>query len=707
MKLPQARYCCILALSAILSAAETNPLLEVDYAKPGYRVPFDKVKPDQVNPAIDKLLADAKRDLAKLKATPALRTWENTMAPLERLGRPLDESFGIVRTLDSVANSAALREAFNQALPKVSGFFSSLPLDAELAAKVREYSETAEAKQLTGPKARYLKLTLDDFRRNGAYLDAAKRERLRAINTDLESLSAKFGQNTLDATNAFELVITDEKQLAGLPESARQAAAASAKAKGKQGWRFTLQAPSYLPALRFLDDASIREKLYRAQITIGTAAPADNRPLIEQMLKLRREKASLLGYKSFADFQTEDRMAKSGDNVKKFLGELDEQSRPAFDKENAELQAFRKSLEGSSARPLQAWDISYYAEKMSQKLYDVDEEVLRPYLPVDQVMEGMFELVRRLYGIDVKLVANSAVWDPAVKFYEIRDKDGTVLAHFYADWHPRESKRGGAWMNPLHVGGPAASGFQPHVGLICGNMTAPVDGKPALLTHREVETIFHEFGHLLHLALSRASIPSLAGTNVAWDFVELPSQIMENFTWERPSVDLFAKHYQNGEVLPEDLFGKLLKLRNFRSANAMIRQLGFGTTDILLHTDYTGNDTQGDPVTYSRNVLSRFSPAPLPAEAAQIASFAHIFAGGYAAGYYSYKWSEVLDADAFTKFKTAGVMSPEAGERFRRTILENGNVQDAGQLYREFMGRGPDVKPLLRRSGLDLNQNMK
>jgi oligopeptidase A len=688
-------------------AAFANPLLEIDFARNGYRLPFDKIRPEHVNPAVDKLLTDAKQDLAALKANQGLRTWTNTMEPLERLGRPLDEAFSVARILEGVASSPKTRAAYNEALPKVSAFFSGLPLDAELAALVRAYSETPEAKQLTGAKARYLKISLDEFRRNGAYLDPAKRARLAKINTELEELSNKFGQNTLDATNAYELVITDEKQLAGLPDSAREAAAASAKAKGKQGWRFTLQAPSYLPLMRFLDDASIREKVYRAQTTLATAGATNNKPIMARILDLRREKASLLGYKTFADFQTEDRMAKSGDNVKKFLGELEEKSRPFFEKENAELQAFRKSLEGAGAPPLQPWDVAYYSEKLSKKLLDIDEEALRPYLPVDQVMTGMFALVNRIYGIAVKPVENSAVWDPAVKYYEIRDKDGTLLAEFYADWFPRENKRGGAWMNPIHAGGPRPNGFERHVGMICGNMTPPVGNKPALLTHREVETIYHEFGHLLHLALSRAAIPSLAGTSVAWDFVELPSQIMENFTWERPSVDLFAKHYQSGEKLPEDLFSKLLTLRTFRSANGMMRQLALGAIDIRFHTDYTGDDSQGDPVTFARKVNERFAPVPVPNDWAQVATFGHIFAGGYAAGYYSYKWSEVLDADAFSRFKRDGVFSGEVGDAFRRSVLEKGNTEDAGALYREFMGRDPDVNALLRRSGLDLKQNMK
>lgn len=694
-------YAVLMTAALTLSAAE-NPLLKL-----GYRIPFDQIKPEHVAPAVTQLLAEAEKDRDALKNSKGPRTWANTMDPLDNLGSHLEDSFGVVRILESVASTPELRKAFNEANPKVSTFFSSLSLDSDLAAKVREYSETAEAKSLTGAKARDLKLTLDTFRRNGAYLDETKRKRLQAINTELAELTAKFGQNVLDATNQFELIVTDPKQIAGLPESAKQAAAASAKAKKKEGWRFTLQAPSFLAVQKFMDDASIREKLYRAQITLNTSGATDNRPLMKQILELRREQAALLNFATFADLQLEDRMAKSGANVKKFLGDLDDQSRPAFDKENAELQAFRKSLEGENAPALQAWDVAYYAEKMRQKLYAFDEESLRPYFALDSVFEGMFGLVNKLYGIQVKPAENKATWDPAVKFYEIRDADNTLLGSFYADFYPRENKRPGAWMNPILYGGPNGSKFNPHLGMICGNLTPPVDGKPALITHREVETVFHEFGHLLHLSLSRSPIRPLGGTNVAWDFVELPSQFMENFTWERPVVDLFAKQYQTGEKLPEDLFQKMIKAKNFRSANAMMGQLGFGMQDILLHTDYKGNDQQGDVTTFSYKVAEKYSPTPLPTDYARIAAFAHIFAGGYAAGYYSYKWSEVLDADAFTRFKKEGVFNSKTGNAFRRTILEKGNTEDPAKLFRDFMGRDPDVKSLLKRSGLDFNQNMK
>lgn len=699
------------AMPAARAADEANPILAIARQKAitaDYRAPYDKIRPEHVKPAIEALLAEAKQELDSLKASTGPRTWDNTMAALEDMGDTLSYGFGAVSLLESLATSPEQRKAFNEVLPMVSAFSSRVSLDPVLAGLVKSYSETPEAKKLTGARARLLKVTLDQFRRGGAYLDEEKRKRLFEINTEMSRLSAKFGQNALDSTNQFEVLVTAESQLAGLPDSARAAARASAQSKGKEGWRFTLQAPSALPVLRFLDDRSIREKVSRAMSTVATTGALDNSPIIARLLTLRAEKAKLLGYANYADFQTENRMAKSGANVKKFLGELEDKSRPFFDKENAELQAFRRSLEGPNAPVIEPWDISYYAEKLQNKMLSFDEEKLRPYLPLDSVVNGMFALVNRIYGITVKPVENTAVWAKGVTYYQISDADGATLGFFYADFHPRENKRAGAWMSPIRLGDPLPGGkMGPHLGLIACNLTPPVDGKPALLTHREVETVFHEFGHLLHLTLTNSPVKSLGGTSVAWDFVELPSQIMENFTWERPVLNLFAKHYQTGELLPDSLLGPLNQSRTFRAGAANMRQLGLGMTDILLHTDYTGDDKQGTPTQYSRQVMQRYSAAKLPDDFSMVTSFSHIFAGGYAAGYYSYKWSEVLDADAFTIFKQKGVFSREAGEKFRRTVLERGNTAEAGDLWRQLMGREPDVKPMLQRSGLDVKQGSK
>ncbi|MCX6596716.1 MAG: M3 family metallopeptidase [Acidobacteria bacterium] len=693
-----------LSVTACALMAAENPLLEIPERRPAgstYRLPFDQVKPEHIVPAMETLLAEAEQQRQALATATGPRTWDNTMQRLENMGERLSHAFSVVSLLEGVATTPEHRKAFNAVLPKISAFGSSVQLDLRLAKAVKEYSETAEAKALTGVRARYLSKTLNDFRRGGAYLDDAKRKRLQEINEQQSAVANKFSQNALDARIGFELLVKDEKQLAGLPESARKAAQASAKAKSKEGWRFTLAAPSYQPVLQFLDDGSIRKQMWLASNTLASSGKFDNSPLIRQMLALRAEEAQLLGYANFADRQTEERMAKSGAGVRKFLEDLEAKSKPAYEKENAELAAFRKSMEGPNAPALEPWDIPYYSEKLRKKLYDFDEEALRPYFPADKVVDGMFQLVNKLYGISIKPVENKAVWAPEVKFYEIRDQDGTLLASFYADFYPRDNKRAGAWMSPLVMGGPLAKGgFEPHIGLIAANITTAEPGKPALLNHYEVETLFHEFGHLLHMSLSRSPIKSLGGTSVAWDFVELPSQIMENFTWERPVVDLFAKHYESGQPVPAPLFDAMKKARTFRGGYTMMRQLSLGMTDILFHTEYRGDDSQGDPVAYARKVMQRYSPAPLPEGFSMVTSFSHIFAGGYAAGYYSYKWAEVLDADAFTRFKKEGLFNAKAGDAFRRSVLEKGNTEEAGKLFRDFMGRNPDPKALLERSGL-------
>jgi oligopeptidase A len=397
----------------------------------------------------------------------------------------------------------------------------------------------------------------------------------------------------------------------------------------------------------------------------------------------------------------EDRMAHTGTHALEFLEDLKGKTERRFGEENRELLEFRRSLEGAAAPAPEPWDVAYYAEKQRAALYDFDEEALRPYFPLERVVAGLFELVNRLYAIRVSEEPGVPAWDPQVRYYNIHDQDGSFLGGFYADWYPRDNKRGGAWMDALITGGPSAGAFRPHLGLICGNLTPPIGGKPALLTHREVETIFHEFGHLLHHLLSRVEIRTLAGTNVAWDFVELPSQIMENWCWEREALDLFARHWDTGERVPEDLFQKMKRARTFRAANAQMRQVGFGFVDLLLHVRYEpGRD--GDPVEYARGILQEFSPAPLLADHAMIAAFTHLFASpvGYGAGYYSYKWAEVLDADAFTRFRDHGIFSREIGGAFRAHILSRGDSEDPAELYRRFMGREPDPSALLARSGL-------
>ena len=657
-----------------------NPLLEISF-----RVPFDQIQASAVEPAIDELLADAaaRLDLTVASAQP--------LHALDTMTERLEYAMNVVRHLESVATTPELRAAFNAVQPKVSAFYSSLPLHEGLWKAIQRYAATDEAKALQGPMRRYLTKTIDTFKRHGAELDAAGKARLKEIDVALTNSTTKFSENVLDSTNAFELILTEEKKLAGLPPAAIAAAKASAESKQQTGWRFTLQGPSYLALMTYLDDASLREQVWRAYNTRAAAEPHDNRALLAEILRLRQEKARLLGFRDFADLVLDDRMAHTGATAQTFLEGLREKTERRFREENAELEAFAKTK-------LQPWDIGYWAEKQRAALYDFDEEALRPYFPLDGVVNGMFQIFGRVFGIRVEEEKGVPAWDKEVRCYAIFDQSTNQnLGSFYADWFPRENKRGGAWMDSLITGNPVEG--RPHLGLICGNLTQPVDGKPALLTHREAETVFHEFGHLLHHLLSRVEIRSLAGTSVAWDFVELPSQIMENWCWERASLDLFARHWETGAPLPEELFAKMKRAKTFRAANAQMRQLGFGIVDLALHRNWDG---QADVVKFARDLSAPFAPAPLPEGYAMITGFTHLFASpvGYGAGYYSYKWAEVLDADAFTRFRKDGVFSEGVGREFRDKILARGDSEDPAVLYRSFMGRDPDPGALLERAGL-------
>ena len=603
----------------------------------------------------------------------------------------LDYAMSVVRHLESVATTPELREALNKVQPKVMAFYSSLPLNEALWKAIQRYGASETARGLSGTMKRYLTKTIDAFKRHGAELDAAGKKRLQEIDVELAEITTKFSQNVLDSTNAWDLVVTDEAKLAGLPPTAVAAARAAAEQKGREGWRFTLQGPSYLAVMTYLDDRQIREQVWRAYNTRAASGEHDNRPLIVRILELRNEKARLLGFRDFADLVLDDRMAHRGDRAQEFIEDLRIKTDKRFREENRELEEF-------AGRELEPWDVGYWAEKQRAALYDFDEEELRPYFPLERVVQGMFQIFGRVLGIRVEQESGVPVWDKEVRTYGIHDaRSGEFLGSFYADWYPRENKRGGAWMDALITGDPKKR--EPHLGLICGNLTPPVDGKPALLTHREVETIFHEFGHLLHHLLSRVEVRSLSGTSVAWDFVELPSQIMENWCWERESLDTFAGHYETGAKLPDDLFKKMKRAKTFRAANAQMRQLGFGFVDLALHREW---DRRTDVVEYSRDILQKFTPVPLPRDYSMITGFTHLFASpvGYGAGYYSYKWAEVLDADAFTRFREEGVFNEKVGREYREKILARGDSQDPAELYRDFMGRDPDPDALLERAGL-------
>jgi oligopeptidase A len=677
-----------------------NPLLEV--ALP---VPFDVVQSEHIQPAIDELLLSAQARLDAIGAAP--RTYEGTLGALDVATDELDWAMNVAGHLESVLGTTELREAYNAVLPKVSAFYSGILLSEPLFRAIREFEGTAEAKALGPAQKRFLEKTLADFRRNGAELDAAGKTRLAAIDVALSELTLKFAQNVVDATASFDLVIPADQgaRLAGLPEGAIEAARRSADEKGKSGFRFTLQAPSYGPAMTFLEDRTLREELYRANVTRasgtgpGGAAHA-NPEVIRQVLELRREKAELLGFAHFADLATDDRMAKSGKDALAFVGKLRVHLETGFARENEELRAFAAAHgHGTSLEP---WDVAFWAERQRKALFDFDEETLRPYFPLDRVSSGLFEIAESLYGIRIERDATAKVWHPDVSAWVVCDAGGERIGGFYMDLFPRDTKRDGAWMGGMVDRLPGTRLARANVAVVVANMTPPRGpGQPALLNHREVETLFHEFGHCMHHVLSEVQIRTLSGTRVVSDFVELPSMIMENWCWERAALDRFARHHETGAPIPDDVKSSMLAARTYRAANALTRQLGFSTVDLLLHTEYA-KASHGEVMAFAREVFGRFSPAPLPADYAMLASFSHLFgsAYGYAAGYYSYQWSEVLEADAFTVFRERGILSREAGDRFRREILSRGDTDDPAVLYRTFLGRDPDVAALLTRLGV-------
>jgi oligopeptidase A len=664
-------------------------------------IPFDQLSAAEIQPSIDLALKNASAELEAIKNAPGPRTFENTMRALDNLGLSLDYAMGLVSHLESVATTDEWRAEYNAVLPKVSEFKSKIVLDEGLWSALKSFAETPEARALSGEKKRFLTKTLDDFRRSGADLPPDKKARLAAINTELAQVTNTFSQNVLDATNEFEFVTTNEADLAGLPQSAREMGRSLAAAKGREGWRFTLQGPSLIAIMTYADSRALRETFYQAHNTRCASGAFNNVENLYRILELRSEKAKLLGFKDFSDLVLADRMAKSGEQAMKFVSDMRAQIEGHFRRDQEELKNFVRSELKENPDTMEPWDLSYYAEKMRLAYYDFDEEELRPYFPLPKVLNGLFQIINKTFGISLRENRDLETWDKEVTTFSAYDsKSSELLGHFYVDLFPRENKRGGAWMNGFitHV---THNDPLPHVGLIAGNFTPPAAQSPSLLTHDEVVTLFHEFGHLMHLLCSRTELRSLSMDGVAWDFIELPSQILENWCWERDSLDLFAAHHVTGERLPEELFQKMTEAKNFRSASLMMRQLGFSTVDLNLHRVYS-RESHGAVLDYCREQLNAFSALPLPATYSMITSFTHLFSSpvGYAAGYYSYQWAEVLDADAFSRFQREGFMNPATGLEFREKILSRGDTSDPGDLFRQFMGRDPNPKALLERSGL-------
>lgn len=685
---------------------------------------WEKLTPDHIRDDISKALENAESALEGIRQlNPIDITFANTVKALEEASHELYYAWGLVTHLDAVCNSEALREAHNEMLPQVSSFGAKITLDPKLWQALQTFAESEEATKLNPIDRRLLDETILDFREAGADLDDEKRKRLEEVSQELAQVTQKFSEQVLDATNDWQLVVREESKLKGLPATAKEAARLTAleklgEEKGKDAWVFTLHMPSMLPVLQYLDDEEIRQKVWAASDRLCVDEPYANEPLIRQILALRQEKAEILGKDDFADVVLSRRMARDGAKADEFVTELGQKSTSYFQEENKELEEFKSQMTGEAVDLLQPWEVGYWSEKLKKERYAFDDEDLRPYFPIQSVLEGMFELVSKVFGLRIEErptqfgekilreetgVLPRSVWHEEVRFYDLFDnQNDRLLGSFYADWHPRSSKRAGAWMNFLKTGEPDENNDrEPHLGLICGNLTAATESKPALLTHYEVETVFHEFGHLLHHLCGEVPHRSLNGVNVAWDFVELPSQIMENWCWERESLDLFAHHHETGDTIPEELFDKMLRARNFMAGNTMMRQLAFAKLDLHIHRKLAKEEFD-DLELNLQTTLENYLPKRKSKPRTIALRFSHLFSSpvGYAAAYYSYKWAEVLDADAFTRFKKEGIMNGETGRAFRESILSKGNSEPPEKLFRDFMGRDPEMEPLLVRSGL-------
>ncbi|HEX2237737.1 MAG TPA: oligopeptidase A [Gammaproteobacteria bacterium] len=664
---------------------------------------FSQIRPEHVEPAIDTLLAENRARIDELLTKSGKYTWENLIHPLEMMDDRLSRVWSPVRHMNSVVNSEALRVAYNACLPKLSEYGTELGQNERLFQAYQSIRNSDTFARLDVAQRKTIEDALRDFRLSGVHLPAADKERLKAIQQELSRAQSKFEENLLDATRAWKKHITDEAKLSGLPESALAMAQQTARNNGLKGWQLTLETPSFVAVMTYADDRELRRELYTAHNTRASdqgphAGRWDNSEVMEQILRLRYEAARLLGFANYADKSFATKMAESPHQVIEFINDLVQRAKPVAEQELADLRSFAAAELGIT--DLQPWDIAYVSEKLRQRRYALSQEDLRPYFPVDRVLAGLFGLVQRLYGFNIEQRNEVDTWHPDVRFYQITDANGAVRGQFYLDLYAREHKRGGAWMDECVNRMRTESGVQIPVAYMTCNSSPPIDGKPALFTHDEVITLFHEFGHGLHHMLTLVDYPEVSGINgVEWDAVEMPSQFMENWCWEREALDLFAKHYQTGEPLPDDLYRKLIAARHFLAGMQMLRQLEFALFDLRLHLEY--DPQQGGRiqalVDEVRDAVAVVKP---PSFVRFQHSFAHIFAGGYGAGYYSYKWAEVLSADVFAAFEEHGLFDREIGRRFLHCVLERGGTKSAMELFKDFRNREPRIDALLRHNGL-------
>ena len=672
-----------------------NPLLDFS-GLPRY----GSVRPEHIAPALDELLGENRALIARLTAKVTATSWDEFADPLENANERLSRAWGVVAHLHAVDDSAAIRDAYNANLPKITRYRTELAQNLDLYEKFKALRASTGFEELSPARRRIVENDLRDYRLGGAELEPRDKRRFGEIQEELAALEAKFSENLLDATNAFSALIADRGELLGVPEDVLEAAKEAARQDGQEGWKFTLHAPSYGPVMQYAENRDLREKLYRAHVTRASefgAPELDNTSIIVRELLLRKEKARLLGYESFAEFSLVPKMAESPEAALAFLNDLAARALPRARGDYAELEEFARAELG--VQDLQAWDVAFASEKLRAKRYAFSDQEVKRYFPEPQVLAGMFRLVEGLYGIRILPDAAEA-WHPHVRFFRISDSDEGLIGQFYLDLYSRETKRGGAWMDEAITRQRIPGGLRTPVAHIICNFPAPVGNKPALFTHDEVMTLFHEFGHGLHHLLSRVDDLGVSGIRgVEWDAVELPSQFMENFCWEWGVLSRMTAHVESGEALPRSLFDKMLAAKNFQSGMQTVRQIEFALVDMHLHHDYDPAGAKA-PLQLLEEIRAKVAVTVPPEYNRFLNNFSHVFSGAYAAGYYSYKWAEVLSADAYSLFEQNGVLDSSTGARFRDEILAVGGSRPALESFTAFRGREPRIDALLRHNGM-------
>jgi peptidyl-dipeptidase Dcp len=672
-------------------------VLNQPFNTPFDAAPFSKIKNSDFIPAFEAEIANAKNEIQDISTNAATPTFENTVEAMTYTGMQLERISSIFFNLHSAETNDEIEQIAQDITPKLTEYSNDITLNPQLFERIKVVYDQRSELTLTPEQQMLLETTYKSFARNGALLDETAKAKLRELDNELAVLKLQFGKNILDDQNAYRLHITDEKDLTGLPHGAIEAAHELAKSEGKEGWVFSLDYPSLIPFLTYADNRELRKEIALANGRKAFQNNAyNNEQTVLKIARLRYERAQLLGYESHAHFVLEERMAKTPETVKAFLNDLLVKAKPAAQKEFKELEAFAKELDGIDR--LEKWDGSYYAEKLKQKLFSLDDELLKPYFQLENVLNGVFEVAQRLYGLHFQEVHHIDKYHDEVRTYEVKDENDNFVALFYADFFPRKGKRNGAWMTSFKSQY-LQNGInkRPHVSIVC-NFTKPTATKPSLLTFNEVTTLFHEFGHALHGMLANTIYPSLSGTSVYWDFVELPSQILENWCYEKETLELFAKHYQTGELIPMEYVQKIKESSNFQEGIATLRQLSFGLLDMAWHGQNPSNID--DLKSFEVEQFAATQLYPDVKDNAMSPSFSHIFNGGYSSGYYSYKWAEVLDADAFEYFKENGIFNRAIADKFKANVLSKGGTEEPMELYERFRGKKPTVDALLKRAGL-------